>query len=168
MYSRHCRSNLQLILCHRQHETLTQKTAKIHIIILFLLLVDLCELKPYVPQHGLLSRRKAVRWVSASIGKLLLALLCLSLLDILVTVPVYEANPITLYLWGRIGVFLSALLKIGLVLLFAVLCQLTKMAATSTEWAFSRRLLEGILFLLVAFYVFVVLWNTALLVSIKL
>ncbi len=96
-----------------------------------------------------------------------MALLFLNFLDILVTVPVYEANPLTLYLWETIGISFSALIKIGLVLLFGGLCQLTRMVATPTEWIFSKKLLEGILILLVAFYIFVVIWNTTLLISVK-
>jgi hypothetical protein len=52
--------------------------------------------------------RKALRWIQSSIGKWFLTSLWLNILDILVTTPAYEANPFTLYLWGRIGIFLSA------------------------------------------------------------
>ena len=103
--------------------------------------------------------RKALRWVQSSVGKWFLTLLSLNILDILVTTPAYEANPFTLYLWGKIGIFLSAWVKIGLVLLLGVLIVCTKKIATPVEWALSRKLLRGILLMLVAFYVFVVVWN---------
>jgi hypothetical protein len=103
--------------------------------------------------------RKALRWIQSSIGKWFLTLLWLNILDILVTTPAYEANPFTLYLWGRIGIFLSAWVKIGLVLFLGALIGCAKKVATPAEWAFSRKLLRGILFVLIAFYVFVVLWN---------
>lgn len=121
------------------------------------------ELKPYVLQLcSMMDRRKVLKWVQLRLGKWLLILLCLNILDILITAPAYEANPFTLYLWGRIGIFLSAWLKIGLVLLFGVLCQVAKMAATPAEWIISQRFLTGISTILVAFYVFVVVWNTIL------
>lgn len=83
-------------------------------------------------------------------------------MDILVTNPAYESNPFTLYLWGNMGIFLSAGIKIGQVLFFGVLCALTKKVAKPTEWSFARKLLQGILVFLVAFYTFVVAWNIIL------
>lgn len=100
--------------------------------------------------------------ISTSIGKWFLALFWLNIFDIIITTPAYEANPVTIYLWGRIGIFLAAWLKIGLVLLLGGLCQIIRIVATPTEWAFSRKLLRGTLVLLVAFYIFVVVWNTIL------
>ena len=100
-----------------------------------------------------------MKWINTPIGKWFLALFFLNILDVIITVPAYEANPVTLYLWGQIGIFLSAWLKIGLVFLLGGLCQLTRRVATQTEWAFSRKLLRTILVLLVSFYTFVVAWN---------
>jgi hypothetical protein len=88
-----------------------------------------------------------------------LSLLSLNILDILVTNPAYEANPFTLLMWNTLGFFLSAWIKIGQVLLFGVLCLLAKKVAKPAEWSFVRKLLEGILIVLVAFYLFVVAWN---------
>lgn len=87
-------------------------------------------------------------------------LLWLNIFDVLITTPTYEANPVTLYLWGKIGIFLSAWLKIGLVLLLGGLCQITRMVATPTDWILSRKLLRGILIVLVSFYIFLAVWNT--------
>lgn len=106
-----------------------------------------------------MKRRKALRWIQSSVGKWFLTLLSLNILDILVTTPAYEVNPFTLYLWGKIGIFLSALFKIGLVLFLGVLIVCIKKMATPIEWVFSRKLLRGILLMMVAFYVFVVMWN---------
>jgi len=103
-------------------------------------------------------------------GKLLslqwwfLFLLYLNIFDILVTNPAYEANPLTLYLWGEIGIFLSGIFKIGLVLLFGGLYVSAKRLAKQTEWPFARELFRKMLVLLVAFYIFVVTWNLVLLV----
>lgn len=112
-------------------------------------------------------QEKGLKRIQSSIGKWLLILLCLNILDVLVTTPAYEANPFTLYLWGRIGIFLSAWLKIGLVLLFGALCQITRMVATPGEWIISQKFLVGILTILTAFYTFVVAWNTVLFFSIN-
>lgn len=104
-------------------------------------------------------KEKALKRIKSSIEIWFFALLLLNIVDVLITTPAYEANPVTLFLWGRIGVFLSASLKIGVVLLFGGLYQLTKIVATPTEWAFSKKLFGGILVVLVAFYTFVVAWN---------
>ncbi len=101
-----------------------------------------------------------MKWLDASIGRWLLALFWLNIFDILISNPTYEANPVTLYLWGRMGIFLSAWLKIGLVLLLGGVCQITRLVATPTDWALSRKLLRGMLIVLVAFYTFLALWNT--------
>lgn len=93
-----------------------------------------------------------------------LFLLLLNICDILVTNPAYEANPFTLYFWGEIGIFLSATIKIGLVLFFGVLYASAKKFAKPTEWPFARKLFRGMLVALVAFYIFVVTWNLILLV----
>jgi hypothetical protein len=98
--------------------------------------------------------------IATSIGTWFLVLFSLNVLDILITIPAYEVNPVTLHLWGSIGIYLSAWFKLGLILLLAGLCYLTKLVATPTEWAFSRKLFNGILIILVAFYTFVVIWNT--------
>jgi hypothetical protein len=100
-----------------------------------------------------------LKWIDPSIGKWFLALFLLNIFDIFITTPAYEANPVTLYLWGRIGIFLSAWLKIGVVLLLGGVCQITRMVATPTDWVLSRKLLRGVLIALVAFYAFVAVWN---------
>jgi hypothetical protein len=92
----------------------------------------------------------------------------LNVLDVLVTNPAYESNPFTLYIWGQVGIFLSAWIKIGLVLFFGILCTSAKKLAKPAEWAFARKVLLGILIVLVAFYIFVVTWNTILFFSFPL
>jgi len=109
-----------------------------------------------------------VEWKLSSLAPWFLFLLWLNILDILVTNPTYESNPFTLYMWGNIGIFLSAWIKIGQVLFFGVLCALTKKVAKPSEWPFARKLLHGTLIVLVAFYVFVVAWNLILYVSLSL
>jgi len=109
-----------------------------------------------------------VEWKTSSLTSWFLFLLLLNVLDVLVTNPAYESNPFTLYIWGQIGVFLSAWIKIGLVLFFGVLCASAKKIAKPVEWAFARKVLLGILFVLVAFYIFVVTWNTILFFSFPL
>jgi hypothetical protein len=88
----------------------------------------------------------------------------LNILDILVTNPAHEANPLTLYFWGEIGILLSATIKIGLVIFFGVLYISAKIFVKPSEWPFTRKIFQGILVALVAFYIFVVLWNLILLV----
>jgi len=83
----------------------------------------------------------------------------------LVTNPAYEANPFTLYMWGKLGIFISAWVKIGLVLLFGALCTLAKIVARPAEWPFARKLLLEISMILVSFYLFVVAWNLILYVQ---
>ena len=94
-----------------------------------------------------------------SLGPWFTSLLLLNVMDILATNPRFESNPFTLYLWGQLGIFFSAWLKIGLVLLFGVLCVLAKRATEPTEWVFASRIFLGLLIILVAFYSFVVSWN---------
>jgi hypothetical protein len=100
-----------------------------------------------------------VEWRISSLSSWFLSLLLLNILDILVTNPTFESNPFTLYMWGKVGILLSAGIKIGLVLFFGILCILTKRVARPAEWAFASRLLRGTLIALVAFYIFVVAWN---------
>ncbi len=88
-------------------------------------------------------------------------LLLLNILDIATTMPLYESNPVTLYLWGQIGIFLSAWVKIGLVLLFGILCVVAKKVAAPHEWKFTSKVFGALLVLLVAYYVFVVTVNLA-------
>jgi hypothetical protein len=83
-------------------------------------------------------------------------------LDIFSTTPVIEGNPLTLYLWAQFGIFLSAWIKIGQVLLFGVLCFSAKRTAKPNEWAVAKKILLGLLRILVAFYIFVVSWNITL------
>ena len=101
---------------------------------------------------------------SRSLSSWFLFLLYLNIFDILVTNLAYEANPLTLYLWGEIGIFLSATIKIGLVLFFGVLYASAKKIAKPTEWPFTKQIFRGMLIVLLAFYIFVVTWNLILLV----
>ena len=74
-----------------------------------------------------------------------LLLLLLNIIDILITNPVLEINPFTLFLWGRLGILLSAIVKIGLVLLFGGLCIISKKVAKPAEWHFIEKILKTIL-----------------------
>jgi len=112
----------------------------------------------------LLGEKGEVKRTSLSLPWWFLFLLYLNIFDILVTNPAYEANPLTLYLWGEIGIFLSATIKIGLVLFFGVLYASAKKFAKPTEWPFARELFQKMLVVLVAFYIFVVTWNLILLI----
>jgi hypothetical protein len=86
-------------------------------------------------------------------------LFLLNILDIATTSPLYEANPVTLYLWGQIGIFLSAWIKIGLVLVFGTLCVTAKKLVAPHEWAITRKVFTTTLIFLVAYYTFVVTVN---------
>lgn len=92
-----------------------------------------------------------------------LLLLSLNIFDILTTIPTYEANPVTLYLWQRLGFSQAAWLKIGLVLFFGLLFILAQKVANPNERDFAQKVFLGLLKILVAFYVFVVLINMAVL-----
>jgi len=122
----------------------------------------------YLKLHSLAGEKGEVEWKLSSLTPWLLFLLLLNFLDVLVTNPAYESNPFTLYIWGQIGIFLSAWIKIGLVLFFGVLCASAKKVAKPAEWAFAKKALLGILIVLVAFYIFVVTWNVILFVSFPL
>ena len=112
----------------------------------------------------LFGEKGEVKSSSKSLSSWFLFLLYLNIFDILVTNPAYEANPLTLYLWGEIGIFLSATIKVGLVLVFGVLYVSAKKFAKPTEWPFAREIFRGLLVLLLVFYIFVVTWNLVLLV----
>ena len=94
-----------------------------------------------------------------SLGIWFLLLLSLNIFDIFTTAPANEVNPVTLYVWERLGFFLAAWFKIGLVLFFGLLCVVARKMANPNEWKFARKLFLGLLRVLVAFYVFVVLTN---------
>jgi len=100
-----------------------------------------------------------LRWTGQSLTPWFLTLLSLNFLDILTTNPHYESNPFALLVWEHVGIFLSAWIKIGQVLLLGALCACTEKIAKPTEWSFAQKILLGILIVLVAFYVFVVAWN---------
>jgi len=112
---------------------------------------------------SLLGEKGEVERISRSSSSWFLFLLYLNVFDILVTNPAYEANPLTLYLWGEIGIFLSATIKIGLVLFFGVLYVSAKKIAKPTEWPFTKQIFRGMLLVLLVFYIFVVAWNLILL-----
>ncbi|MDH5624072.1 MAG: hypothetical protein OEY39_06345 [Candidatus Bathyarchaeota archaeon] len=92
-------------------------------------------------------------------------LLLLNILDIATTSPLYEANPVTLYIWGQIGIFLSAWVKIGLVLLFGALCVAAKKVVAPHEWKFTSQVFKAMLIVLVAYYAFVVIMNIVVILS---
>jgi len=94
-----------------------------------------------------------------------MTLFLLNILDIATTSPFYEANPVTLYLWGQLGLFLSAWIKIGLILLFGILCVVTKKVATPHEWKFASKAFKAMLIVLVAYYAFVVAVNFVVILS---
>jgi len=96
---------------------------------------------------------------SSSLKIWYLSLFMLNVLDIVTTIPNRELNPVTLYIWGKIGFFLAAWVKISLVAFFGVLCLAIKKVATPDEWHFARRFLGVVLTILVAFYIFVVAIN---------
>ena len=95
----------------------------------------------------------------SSLTPWLLSLFLLTILDVLTTNPNYESNPFTLFMWAQIGIFLSAWVKIGQVMFLGVLCLSAKKIAKPAEWLFAKKILLGILIVLVAFYIFVVIWN---------
>lgn len=105
--------------------------------------------------------RKVERRLS-SLSLWFLLLFMLVALDIFSTNPVIEGNPLTLYLWAQFGIFFSAWIKIGQVLLFGVLCFSAKRIAKPNEWVAAKKILLGLLGILVAFYIFVVSWNIIL------
>ena len=97
-----------------------------------------------------------------SLGIWFLLLLSLNIFDIFTTVPAFEVNPVTLYAWERLGFFLAAWFKIGLVLFFGLLCVVAQKVANSNDWKFAKKLFLGLLKVLVAFYIFVVLTNVVI------
>lgn len=109
-----------------------------------------------------------VKWKPSSLSPWFLFLLCLNILDILVTNPSFEANPFTLYMWGKLGIVLSAWIKIGQVLVFGFVCVLAKKITKPMDWRLIKKLLLGTLVVLVTFYVVVVVWNTLLYFSLPL
>jgi len=116
----------------------------------------------YLRLHFLILEKGEMEWKLLSLKPLFLFLLLLVVLDILTTNPSYESNPLTLYVWSQIGIFLSAWIKIGQVLFLGVLCVSAKKIAKPTEWPFAKKTLLGILVVLVAFYIFVVTWNVCI------
>jgi len=98
---------------------------------------------------------------SLSLSVWFLLLLSLNVFDIFTTAPAHEINPVTLYVWEQLGIFLAAWFKIGLVLFFGLLCVVARRVASPNEWKFVKKLFLGLLKVLVAFYVFVVLINVA-------
>ncbi|NIP67101.1 hypothetical protein GWN63_03455 [Candidatus Bathyarchaeota archaeon] len=95
----------------------------------------------------------------SSFGLWFVLLFFLNMLDILTTVPAYEANPVTLYIWEQIGYLSAAWLKGGLVLLFGLLFTVAQKVVNPEEWSFAKRVFVGILKVLVAFYLLVVVIN---------
>jgi len=107
-----------------------------------------------------------MNWLQLSSIKLwFTTLFLLNILDIATTTPLYEANPATLYLWGQIGIFLSAWVKLGLVLLFGALCVVAKKVVAPHEWKFTRQVFKAMLIVLVAYYAFVVAVNLGVILS---
>jgi len=89
----------------------------------------------------------------------------LNILDIATTSPSYEANPVTLYIWGQIGISFSAWVKIGLVLVFGALCLAAKKVVAPHEWKFTSQVFKSLLIVLVAYYAFVDAVNLAVILS---
>jgi hypothetical protein len=102
---------------------------------------------------------RRIRMKPSSLGIWFLLLLSLNVFDVFTTVPAYEANPLTLYVWERVGFFLAAWFKIGLVLFFGLLCVAAWKVANPNEWKFVKKLFLGLLKVLVVFYVLVVSIN---------
>ena len=102
-----------------------------------------------------------MNWLWSSIKVWFTTLFLLNVLDIATTTPLYESNPVTLFLWGQIGIFLAAWFKIGLVLLFGILCVVAKKVTNPHEWEFTNQVFRAILIILVAYYAFVVSVNLA-------
>jgi len=100
-----------------------------------------------------------MNWLRSSIKVWFMTLFLLNVLDIATTTPLYESNPFTLYLWGQIGIFLAAWVKMGLVLLFGILYVVAKKVAAPHEWEFTSQVFRAILIILVAYYAFVVTVN---------
>ncbi|MDH5770425.1 MAG: hypothetical protein OEZ25_03965 [Candidatus Bathyarchaeota archaeon] len=98
----------------------------------------------------------------SSLSLWFLLLFILVALDIFSTNPVIEGNPLTLYLWAQFGIFFSAWIKIGQVLFLGVLCFSAKRIAKPNDWIITKKILFGLLKILVAFYTFVVTWNVTL------
>lgn len=109
--------------------------------------------------------RERMNWFKSSVNFWFTALFLLNILDIATTMPLYESNPFTLFLWGRIGIFLAAWFKMGLVSLFGILCVLTRKVANPTEWEFASRVFRVTLVILVAYYTFVIAVNLIINVS---
>jgi hypothetical protein len=103
-----------------------------------------------------------LEWKSGSLVPWFLLLVSLNVLDILFTNPSREANPLTLVSWAQIGILASACMKIGLVLLFGILCAITRKVTSQIDWNLAAGLMRGILIALVVFYTFVVTWNVIL------
>ena len=105
-----------------------------------------------------------MNWLRLSIKVWFMTLFLLNAIDIATTMPLYESNPVTLFLWGQIGVFLAAWFKIGLVLFFGILCVVAKKVAAPYEWEFTSQIFRAILIILVAYYAFVVTVNLVVMV----
>jgi len=105
-----------------------------------------------------------MNWLRSSIKVWFTTLFLLNVLDIATTMPLYESNPVTLFLWGQIGIFLAAWFKIGLVLLFGILCVVARKVTNPHEWEFTSQVFRAILIILVAYYAFVVTVNMAVMV----
>ncbi len=106
-----------------------------------------------------------MNWSESSVKVWFAALFLLNILDIATTIPLYESNPFTLFLWDRIGIFFAASFKIGLVLLFGILYAVARRVVNPREWEFSSKVLRVTLEILVAYYAFVVAVNLIIKVS---
>ncbi len=104
-------------------------------------------------------KSREFRMKSSSLLGWFFALFLFNILDIATTTPTYESNPVTLYLWNQIGIFLSAWVKLGLVALFGILCVAAKKVTSPQEWLFTKKVFQGILIILVVYYAFVVAIN---------
>ena len=114
---------------------------------------------------GNISFKLRMNWLRSSIKVWFTTLFLLNVLDIATTMPMYESNPVTLFLWGQIGIFLAAWFKICLVLLFGILCIVAKKVINPHEWEFTSQVFRALLIILVAYYAFVVTVNLIVTVS---
>ncbi|MCW4001880.1 MAG: hypothetical protein NWE97_01640 [Candidatus Bathyarchaeota archaeon] len=106
-----------------------------------------------------------MKWLSLSSLEVWFTTLFQSnILDIATTSPLSEVNPVTLHLLGQIGIFLSAWIKIGLVLVFGALCVIAKKAVGSHEGQIVRKVFTTIPSFLVTHCVFVVTVNLAVII----
>ena len=108
------------------------------------------------------------RWKLPSINVWLTTLLLLNALDMLMTVPLYEANPVTLIFWERFGIGFAAGIKIFLVLFLGILWAVAKKVSTPHEMKLANQFFRFIFVFLIAYYVFIIAANLTVIVPVLL